>query len=193
MIDLQYSRERMLADIGATDIGTTVETAAVSGLSEPAAFAAFVGRESARLMTRVHEPHEVLVTLEAALAARFAAVPRERLQRDFLAPLKKALGNAHKRGNRLDPGKWIRLEVAVTRTGAFVQVSDEGAGFDVAATCARFAEGSRYFSHHGSGFRKFHKARAVISFDDGGRTFRARFTGAATPAIEAQRTEEVRG
>ena len=72
-------------------------------------------------------------------------------------------------------GKLITLEVLVTRAGAFVQVSDQGEGFDVAATCERFRAGSPYFTHGGSGFRKFEKARGIVSFDDGGRTFRACF------------------
>jgi len=180
VIDLQYPRERMLADIRAAE-----GAAVVSALSEPAAFAEFVARDQARLQTTVRTPPEILPDLEAALSARFPAVDRERLQRDLLAPLKKALGNAHKRGNRLDPEKRIAVEVVVTRDGAFVQVTDEGPGFDVAATCASFTAGSRYFSHHGSGFRKFHKARAVIAFADGGRTFRACFTAPAPAAARA--------
>ena len=177
MIDLGLSRERMLADIAATG-----EAAALGDLADPAARAEFVARDQARLLTTVRAPQEILPDLFAALAARFPALGAERLQRDLLAPLKKALGNAYKRGNRMDPAKRITLEVVVTRAGAFVQVTDEGAGFDVAATCARFAAGSHYFTHHGSGFRKFHKSSAVISFADGGRTFRARFVAPALAA-----------
>lgn len=177
MIDLTYSRERMLQDICSPQ-----DAAPVGDLTDPSVRAAFVAREAARLVTRVHAPQEILPSLDAALSARFAEIAPERLQRNLLLPLKKALGNAHKRGNRLDPGKCITLEVVVTRAGAFVQVSDEGDGFDVAATCARFKSGARYYTHGGSGFRKFEKARAVVSFDDGGRTFRACF-----------RTEEERG
>jgi hypothetical protein len=174
MIDLAYSRERMLEDILFPK-----EAALVGDLADPEARAAFVGRDAARLVTHVHAPEEILPSLDAALAARFAEIPPEQLRRNLLLPLKKALGNAHKRGNRLDPAKSITLEVLVTRRGAFVQVSDEGGGFDVAATCARFRRGESYFTHGGSGFRKFEKARAVVSFDDGGRTFRACFRAAA--------------
>jgi anti-sigma regulatory factor (Ser/Thr protein kinase) len=170
VIDLAYSRERMLADIGSPP-----DAAPVGDLADPRARAHFVERDAARLVARVHAPQDILPSLDAALAARFAAVEPARLQRNLLLPLKKALGNAHKRGNRLDPAKCIALEVVVTRRGAFVEVSDEGEGFDVAGTCARFRTGERYFAHGGSGFRKFEKARAVVSFDDGGRTFRVRF------------------
>lgn len=177
MIDLHYSREQMLRDIRATE-----GAALVGGLADPAELAAFVTLDQARLATEVSTPEAILASLESALAARFSSVPRERLQRDLLAPLKKALGNAYKRGNLMDPQKRITLEVVVTRTGVFVEISDEGAGFDVAGICARFAAGSRYFTHHGSGFRKFHKARAVISFAAGGRTFRACFTSTGETA-----------
>ena len=85
------------------------------------------------------------------------------------------MGNAHKRGNRLAPDKWITVEVIVTRCGAFVEVSDEGTGFDVAATYERFREGQQYFAHKGSGFRRYCKARSIVSFDNGGSTFRACF------------------
>src|SRR5262245_25153851 len=177
MIDLDYSRERMLADLG-----DPRDAVAVADLADHAARADFVGRDTARLATRVHAPEEILLGLSAALSARFADVAPRELRRNLLLPIKKALGNAHKRGNRLDPRKCIALEVLVTRAGAFVEVTDEGDGFDVAATRARFADGARYFTHGGSGFRKFEKARAVVSFADGGRTFRARFLAAESRA-----------
>jgi hypothetical protein len=156
VIDLDYTRERMLADIQA---------------AEPDA--------GARLVLRGRSPAELLPELNAALAQRLADVPAPRLERDLLAPLKKAVGNAHKRGNRLDPGKWITVELVLTPAGAFVEVADEGAGFDVAATCAALQAGQAYFAHKGSGFRKYAKARSVISFADGGRRFRARFLRAS--------------
>jgi len=174
VIELTWTRERMLAEIGATAGATQLP-----GLAEPSSIGAFADIEEVLLRTRLHHPREILGALGSAFLARFRAVPPERLERDLLAPIKKALGNAYKRGNRMDLDKWITLEVAVTRKGAFVEVTDEGAGFDVEATCARLALGSVYFLHHGSGFRKFRKTRAIISFADGGRTFRACFLLAA--------------
>ena len=170
MIDLAYSREKMLADIRAPR-----DPVPVGELADPAARAAFVRSDAARLSMRVRTPEEILPDLNAALADRFAEVDPEELERSLLLPLKKAVGNAHKRGNRRDPQKLITLEVLVTRAGAFVQVSDQGEGFDVAAICERFRSGSPYYTHGGSGFRKFEKARGIVSFDDGGRTFRATF------------------
>jgi hypothetical protein len=170
MIELGYSRQRMLEDLGAPR-----DAALLSDLSDPREHAAFVASDVARLVVSIHAPEEILPSLDAALAARFAGVEPGELQRNLLLPLKKAVGNAHKRGNRLDPEKSIALEVLVTPDGAFVQVTDQGEGFDFAATCARFRRGTPYFTHGGSGFRKFEKARAVVSFDDGGRTVRLRF------------------
>lgn len=137
-----------------------------------------VGREGApeaRCLLRGNLPAQILPRLNSLLARRCAEVAPERLERDLLWPLKKAVGNAHKRGNRLDPRKEITVEVVLTRAGVFCEVSDQGAGFDVAETLARFRAGSAYFSHGGSGFRKYTKARSLISFDRGGSTLRLRF------------------
>jgi hypothetical protein len=173
VIDLGYSRERMLADLQASD-------GALPG--------ADLASERARAVTRGKAPDEILPGLNAALSARFADVPPERLERDLLGPLKKAVGNAHKRGNLRDPGKWITVEVLVTSAGAFLEVSDEGGGFDVAGTLERFRNGRAYFAHSGSGFRRYAKARSVISFDRAGATLRLRFLrGDAPPGPDAPR------
>src|SRR5262245_31357590 len=130
---------------------------------------------AARAVIRRRAPEEILPELNAALSARFPDVPAGRLERDLLSPLKKAVGNAHKRGNLRDAGKWITVEVVLTGAGAFLEVSDEGSGFDVEGTLERFRTGREYFAHGGSGFRRFAKARSVISFDRGGSRFRLRF------------------
>ncbi|MCI0588621.1 MAG: hypothetical protein L0323_17470 [Planctomycetes bacterium] len=160
MIDLAYSRERMLSDIEASE-----------GIEPGADLAG----DRARAVLRRRAPEEILPELNAALSARFADVPPERLERDLLSPLKKAVGNAHKRGNLRDPEKRITVEVVLTAAGAFLEVCDEGNGFDVEGTLERFRTGGEYFAHSGSGFRKFTKARSVISFDRGGSRFRLRF------------------
>jgi hypothetical protein len=170
VIELDYPRERMLADIRASDGALRLQ-----GLTAEPDRAAFVAADEARLLARVRTPQEILPELDAVLAARFAAVPADRLHRNLLSPLKKAVGNAHKRGNRGAPDKWIQVEVVVTRSGAFVEVSDEGSGFDVPGTLARFQAGAQYFAHKGSGFRRYAKARSVVSFDRGGSTIRVCF------------------
>jgi hypothetical protein len=169
MIDLEYGRERMLDDIGAAEgIPAICSTAALTAPE-------FVGSDQARVIVKGRERDEILPALEAALSARFADVAPQMLYRDLLSPLKKAVGNAYKRGNQMDPDKWITVEVIVTRRGAFIEVSDEGAGFDVPGTIAKIRAGEKYYSHGGSGFRRFAKADSVISFANGGRTFRACF------------------
>src|SRR5262245_43438279 len=113
------------------DIRAGGRAALVDGLADPQSFSDFVSLGEARLLTKVSSPQDILPRLDSALAARFSEVEPDSLQRNLLLPLKKALGNAHKRGNRMDPAKRITLEVVVTRRGAFVEVSDEGEGFDV--------------------------------------------------------------
>jgi hypothetical protein len=161
VIDLLYSREQMLTDLRAVD-GSRMESA---GNVHCLARLVLEGREQAR----------ILPGLDAALTAWFGDVPAERLQRDLLIPLKKAVGNAQKRGNRDAAEKRIRVEVVVAAAGAYVEVTDEGDGFDVPRTYARFCAGEPYFEHGGSGFRKFAKAQSVVSFGSGGRAFRVRF------------------
>ena len=61
------------------------------------------------------------------------------------------------------------------KKGAFLEVTDEGAGFDVRAIVDKMRSGENYYSHAGSGFRRFAKTDSVISYANGGRTFRACF------------------
>lgn len=168
MIALETTRERMLADIGAT--------AALLATSSPDPTGSeVVAAEEARLLVKRHSPEELLPPLNAFFERRFPDVMPERLHRDVLSPLKKAVGNAHKRGNLLRDDKWITVEVVITRAGAYVEISDEGQGFDVEATLARFKSGETYFAHSGSGFRRYTKARSLIAFANGGSTVRLRF------------------
>ncbi len=45
--------------------------------------------------------------------------------------LEEALVNAIKHGNQMDPGKKVRIECRVDRDRVWVQIEDEGEGFDV--------------------------------------------------------------
>jgi len=170
VIEFDYPRERMLEDIRARE-----GEPALSELSDPRSLSEFVTRDNARLLVRVHDPEEFLPWFDRAMQGRFSALPEEYLARNLLRPIRKAVGNAHKRGNRLAPDKWISVEVVATRDGVFVEVSDEGAGFDVARTFATFRAGGVYFQHKGSGFRRYNQTKAVVSFANGGRTLRACF------------------
>jgi hypothetical protein len=90
--------------------------------------------------------------------------------RDLLIPLRNALGNAYKHGNHHDPAKAVSVEVTLTRKGALVAVTDEGAGFDVALTLQRFRGQNDYFANRGAGFRNLQEAGSTVSFENGGRT-----------------------
>ena len=148
MIDPTHTREQMLRAIGAR------EEALGPPCDDPAS-PAFLGSEQARLRLRAHTRSELLPSLERALAGRFPEVPPEELILDLLYPLKRALGNAYKRGNQGDRSKSISSEAVVTPRGALVSVRDEGAGFDVEGTVASFRAGGPYFDHHGSGLACF--------------------------------------
>ena len=167
MIALDATRQRMLEDIQASPelLRTSLTDPAESSGEQP----------EVRLLVRKTVPDDILPALYLFLERHCAGIPPERLGRDLLLPLKKAVGNAHKRGNLQDPQKKILVEVVVTRIGIFLEVDDEGSGFDVEGTLALFRAGREYFTHHGSGFRKFTKARSLISFDRGGSRFLLRF------------------
>jgi hypothetical protein len=169
MIDLEYTRERMLRDISASEEIPAV--CSIAALASPE----FRTGANARVIVKGRDRAEILPHLNEALTTRFANVAPQMLDRDLLSPLKKAVGNAWKRGNQMDPDKWITVEVVVTRQGALIEVSDEGAGFDVRALVEKMRMGEKYFTHAGSGFRRFSRSDSVVSFANGGRTFRACF------------------
>lgn len=175
----------MLSDIRALDPVPTLATV------DAQAYAGIGTLQRARCVLVKSTPAEVLPGLSSALAQRFAAVMPERLHRDLLSPLKKAVGNAHKRGNRRDPEKLITVEIVTTELGAFLEVSDEGPGFDVSETLERFQSGREYFAHHGSGFRRFTKARSVVSFAREGSCFRLRFLIAEASAPRRKQSPEI--
>ena len=169
MIDLKYTKEQMLTDLGTPEDLQVFSSFA--GLTSPE----FLTGANARVIIKAKEREEILLPLNAALSARFADVALKILELDLLAPLKKAVGNAYKRGNQMNPDKWITVEVVVTKKGACIEVSDEGAGFDVCEIMAQRGSGENCHSYSGSGFRRFAKTDSVISFANGGRTFLACF------------------
>jgi len=151
MLDLTRTRQRLLEEIGAT----------------PAT--------QATLVVRGATPAELLPALNESLSRCFADVTRERRSHELLVPLKKAVGNAYKWGNRRDPSKRITVAAVVTPAGAVVSVSDEGEGFDPQAILDGLRRGQRYFTHGGSGFDHFERSGSKISYGDGGRTLLLRF------------------
>jgi anti-sigma regulatory factor (Ser/Thr protein kinase) len=166
MIDLGCTRREMLAEIEAS--------AAPEGLAEPSD-PRFPGREDARLVVGSRPRRELFRLLEFALTARFAGAPRSERIRDLLVPLRCALGNAHKHGNRRDRSKRIEVEVVTSRRGAVLAIRDEGEGFDAASTVERMRGGRRYFEQQGSGLQAFENASSRIGWEAGGRTLLIRF------------------
>ena len=168
----------MLLDIGAAEGIAAIST------EDPLAAPAFVVPAVVRAVVKSRIREELLVRLNAALTARFRGVSPQMLEHHLLSPLKKAVGNAFKHGNGSHPDKEVTVEIIVTARGAFLEVSDQGDGFDVPATVARLMSGDKYYENAGSGFRRFAKTDTVISFANGGRTFRACFLAVPLRALD---------
>jgi len=161
MITLNQTRTGLLAEIEATD--RTGEP--LRQLTDPR-----FANEDVRVRFRSHAREELFSLLKLALTERFAAVPRQELIRDLLVPLRNVLGNAFRHGNGSDPVKAVSVELVLTRMGAFIAITDEGAGFDVASTFRRFQAGEIFFANQGDGFRNLHRAASLVSYEHGGRT-----------------------
>lgn len=76
---------------------------------------------------------------QAAAAARSAggAPPGPALDLERIrVALREALANAAEHGNRYDPERSIRIQGRVEGDSLWLEVEDQGAGFDVAATMA---------------------------------------------------------
>ena len=174
MIDLNRSKEQMLAEIDAS------ADASCDPLDDPSD-PRFALLDETRLVVQGKTPNDLLSTLNAALARRFDHVSSEHLFFDLLYPLKKAVGNGYKWGNRQDPEKKITVEVVTTPTGAVVAVTDEGEGFDYRDVLARFQSDKEYFTNGGSGFKQFKKTKSVTSYADNGRTVLIRFLSVQEP------------
>ena len=169
MIDLERTRAELLSEIGAP----VFSGAPLTDLTDTRVLASDV-----RLLLRGHTRADLFPLLEVVLSERFAAVPRPRAIRDLLVPLKSALGNAHKRGNRGDSTKSISVETVLTPKGALVAVSDEGEGFDVGRVVRHLRSRERYFTDYGHGFRTFDQAASLVTYENGGRTLLLRFLAA---------------
>ncbi len=161
MIAPDRTRAELLAEIDAPDPGTDPLTE----LTDPR-----IATSDAHVRVCGHAKEDLFPLLDLAMSERFAAVPRARLLRDVLIPVRKALGNAHKHGNGKDPAKDIVVEIVLTRHGVVIAITDEGPGFDVAQTFQRFQERQNYFVHQGAGFRFLHRAMSTVSYEHGGRT-----------------------
>jgi len=179
MIDLHLTRESMLEDIGAVpeDLGVSV-----SDLADPELRSA----PRAHLLLRAHQLDGFFDQLTAAFRARFPRVSFERLQRDLIVLVRKAIRNAFNWGNHGDTTKWLTVEVVFTDRGAVVAVSDEGTGFDVPMILGQFLSDQRYYTHGGKGFAFFDKTSSLVSYANGGSTILLRFLADPEPGRPLQ-------
>jgi anti-sigma regulatory factor (Ser/Thr protein kinase) len=161
MIDLSHTRAALLAEIEAPDPARIP----LSDITDSR-----VATRDAHIHVCGHGRDDLFPLLKLALSERFTAVPRLRLTLDLLMPLRNALGNAYKHGNGCDPAKTVCVEIVLTRKGALIAVTDQGAGFDVALTFRRFREQQSYFANHGRGIRNLHQASSTVTYENGGRT-----------------------
>jgi anti-sigma regulatory factor (Ser/Thr protein kinase) len=161
MIDLTRTREDFLAELEASDPGADP----CRDITDPRIASAEV-----QVHAGGNRRRNLFSLLKLALSERFPLVPRQELLRDVLVPLKHALGNAYRHGNRRDKAKAIFVEMVLTRKGALIAITDEGSGFDVVSTLQRFHEHQAYFMNYGCGFRNLHKASSTVSYEHDGRT-----------------------
>jgi hypothetical protein len=169
MIDITRTRTQLLTELEANNCGAVTIALPSQSPIPTNALGAFRG----------HRVKEIFSILKAEISERFADVPRPELIRDVLAPLKNALGNAYKHGNRRDRAKWISIEIALSPRGVLVAITDEGAGFDVASAFRDLRAGYRAGEERGAGFRNLDRAHSVISYENDGRTFLLCFRPAA--------------
>jgi anti-sigma regulatory factor (Ser/Thr protein kinase) len=160
MIDITRTRAQLLAELEARGPGA-------SPLVIPSRVPL---RADAHLLFRGNAVKETFSLLKAELSERFAGVPRPQLIRDLLVPLKNALGNAYKHGNRRDRAKAILVQIVLTRKGALIAITDEGSGFDVASTVHAMSAGRLEPSDRGAGLRNLERAHSVVCYENGGRT-----------------------
>lgn len=88
-------------------------------------------RQDGSIQLTVDSSLDQVPRIQDSIAAALKA--RRFTERDIFGirlALEEALVNAIKHGNRLDPGKKVRVEATVTPEQAEITVEDEGPGFD---------------------------------------------------------------
>jgi anti-sigma regulatory factor (Ser/Thr protein kinase) len=168
VFQLALTRARMLADIGAGESALGLDPLRPD---DPG----FLERDPVRLVVRANHRTELFGELEHALRRRFVRGSSEHLWADLLLPLRKAIGNSHRRGNKEDPSKWLVAEVVATSRGAVVSVTDEGDGFDFERVIRQFEHHEHYFTREGHGIAYFARIGSLVSYADGGRTWLLRY------------------
>jgi serine/threonine-protein kinase RsbW len=94
--------------------------------------------------------------------------------------LREALANAILHGNRLDPGKKVRICCACQKDrGVMIIVKDEGEGFDLAKVPSPLI-GENIHSEHGRGIYLVNMLMDEVHYERGGREIHMRKGGSAT-------------
>lgn len=83
----------------------------------------------------------------------------------------QAVENAIVHGNNCDPGKEVRVECGTCKGGVYVEVSDQGRGFDH----ARFGSLPESALESGEGIFVMHRLADKVEYSDGGRRVRMEF------------------
>lgn len=93
--------------------------------------------------------------------------------------LLEALANAVLHGNRLDPGKMVRICCACQKDrGVIIIVKDEGEGFNATKVPSPLV-GERIHSEHGRGIYMVNALMDEVRFERGGREIHMRKHGSA--------------
>jgi serine/threonine-protein kinase RsbW len=93
--------------------------------------------------------------------------------------LREALANAILHGNRLDPGKKVRICCACQKDrGVIIIVKDEGEGFDLAKVPSPLV-GESIHSEHGRGIYLVNMLMDEVHFERGGREIHMCKSGSA--------------
>jgi serine/threonine-protein kinase RsbW len=93
--------------------------------------------------------------------------------------LREALANAIVHGNRLDPGKKVRICCACQKDrGVIIIVKDEGEGFDIARVPSPLI-GENIHSEHGRGIYLVNMLMDEVRYERGGREIHMRKRGSA--------------
>lgn len=169
MLDLSLTNKHMIREL---EVPQDIPQVKISSLSDPLLVAAPIVNLALNFNNRYEE--QLYDRLKAAFKLRYLDklnVDRVRFRYDLTRPLKRAMGNSFKHGNRGIPEKQIQLEAILTDRGAYISITDQGNGFNVAQVYSDFKKGKQYATYSGGGFITYEFSKSKISFANGGRTF----------------------
>ena len=144
--------------------------------------------------TCAFDPERLALALDLLIASRIEAISpavseiMTLIKKTSCAPeddfavetaLLEALANAVLHGNRLDPGKLVRICCACQKDrGVIIIVKDEGEGFDATKVPSPLV-GERIHFEHGRGIYLVNMLMDEVRFEGGGREIHMRKHGSA--------------